>query len=439
MNKTAAEKLIAFIDKSPSVYHVVHNALDFLQENGFVYLKRDEPFDLQSGKKYVVTNNGSALIAWQMCTDNLALSSAKGGFKIIGSHSDSPTFRIKPNPEITVNEHYLKLNTEVYGGAILSTWFDRPLCAAGRALLKSADPLQPHVCLVDFNKELLVIPNLAIHMNREVNENCSYNKQKDTLPILSLINENTGKNGFLLKHIARTLDVAESEIIDFDLYLYDRQPGCFVGLNDEFFSVGKIDNLGMAYASLDALVHTPPSQSYVQLAAVFDNEEVGSATKQGAASPFLYETLQRIVLQSCAKNPFETLQMLFEHSFLISADQAHALHPNYTEKNDITNFPLINKGPVIKHAASMSYTSDGLSAAVFKSICEKAHVPCQTFVNRSDMRGGSTIGPISSSHVNIKSVDVGNPILAMHSVRELGGTQDQEYITKAFSQFYADF
>ena len=426
-----AEALMKFIDKSPSVYHAIKNAGEFLEAKGFVHLKREDSFELKPQGRYFVTNNGSALIAWQMPKSG----NAENGFRIVGSHSDSPTFRIKPNPEIKVNNHYLKLNTEGYGGVILSTWFDRPLSAAGRVIIKTDDLLKPEVKLINFDKNLLTIPSLAIHMNREINDGYKFNKQKDTLPLIALINEKLEEKGFLMNLIAEEAGVTVDKILDFDLYLYDRQPGCFIGANDEFFSVGRIDNLGMACASIDALGDALPS-NFVQVAAIFDNEEVGSRTAQGAGSPFLHDTLQRIIVSTSKGNAFEELQKALAKSFLISADQAHALHPNYTEKNDITNFPLMNKGPAIKVAASMSYTTDGISAAIFRDICARAKVPCQNFVNRSDMAGGSTIGPISVSNLNIKSVDIGNPILGMHSVRELGGTDDQEYITKAFAEFY---
>ncbi len=431
MNKRYAENLMKFIDKSPSVYHVIKNFVKILEDHGFVRLEQKNAFNLKPDGKYFITNNGSAVIAWRMPKSG----NTENGFRIIGSHSDSPTFRIKPRPEIKVNNHFLKLNTEVYGGVILSTWFDRPLSAAGRAVLKTDTILCPETRLVNFDKALLTIPNLAIHMNRDINEGYQYNKQKDTLPLLSIVNETCETDGFLLKLIAETLNVSVEKILDFDLYLYDREPGCFVGLYDEFFSTGRIDNLGMAYPSIDALVNSGQSD-FVQMAAVFDNEEVGSGTAQGAGSPFLQDCIQRIVVSSCKGNAFEEMQRSLARSFLISADEAHSLHPNYTEKNDITNFPVINKGPAIKLAASMSYTSDGVSSGIFKDLCARANVPCQYFVNRSDMRGGSTIGPISVSNLNIKSVDIGNPILAMHSVRELGGTEDQEFITKVFTEFY---
>ncbi len=426
-----ARELLDFIDKSPSMYHAVHNAEILLEDAGFTRLKRSDDFILEDGKGYYTEHNGSALIAWRMgCSSGI-----KNGFRIIASHGDSPGFKIKPQPEIAVRNHYVTLNTEVYGGPILSTWFDRPLSAAGRVVLRGGDLLNPDVRLIDFEKPLFTIPNLAIHMNRDVNESFAINKQKDTLPLLAVLNEERKAEDFFTELIANKLNVNAEEITDFDLYLYCTQKGCFTGARDEFFSAGKIDNLGMAYPSIKALVHAQTAD-FIQTAVIFDNEEVGSASAQGAGSPFFADTLHRIAAAVCKDKTFERLQQALAHSFLISADQAHAFHPNYPEKNDITNFPLINGGPVIKNAAAMSYTSDAVSSAVFKELCRRADIPFQTFVNRSDIRGGSTIGPVSSAQVHIKSVDIGNPVLAMHSVRELAGTEDQEAIAKVFAEFY---
>jgi len=435
MQKNDARELLRFIDKSPSVYHVIDNAAKKLLDAGFTRLDFSDPFDLKPAGKYFVTANGSALIAWQMSKDKQA-----AGFKLVGSHSDSPCLRIKPAPELTVQDHYLKLNTEVYGGPILSTWFDRPLSCAGRVIVRSDDPLSPQEALVAFPDSPLVIPNLAIHMNREVNDGYKIDRQKDLLPLLGIINKTFEKKDFLITLLAKQLSISVESILDFDLYLYDTQPGCFCGLSDEFFSTGKIDNLGMAYASIDALITQDIPSNYIKAACVFDNEEVGSETIQGAGSPFLADTLKRITISQCdtADCWFELFQRQLSRSFLISADQAHGLHPNYAEKNDITNFPLLNGGPVVKIAASMSYTSDGVSAGIFRDICKRAGVPCQTFVNRSDIKGGSTIGPITSANLRIKTVDIGNPILAMHSIRELGGAADQAYITQAFNQYYKE-
>jgi len=435
MKKDAASSLMDFVDKSPSMYHAIDNLSSMLEKAGFHKLELRDVFNLKAGSSYFVETNGSSIIAWRMGR------SIKKGFRIIGSHSDSPTFKIKPSPELVVKNHFLKLNTEGYGGAILSTWFDRPLSIGGRLTLKSDDILNPKIKLINIDKNLLIIPNIAIHMNREVNDGYKYNKQKDTLPLLAIVGgKECNKSSYFLDILAHYAGVAKDDILAYDLYLYDRCKGAFVGDKDEFFSLPKIDNLGMAYPSIKALIESK-NEEFTQLSCVFDNEEVGSSTAAGAGSPFLRDTLKRIVISS-AKNealssdPFEVFQEAMASSFLISADQAHGLHPNYEEKNDITNFPLMNKGPVIKVAGAMSYMSDAVSIGIFKSICEKAGVPYQTFCNRSDMRGGSTIGPITMGNLNIRCVDIGNPILSMHSIRELGGSEDQEYIEKVFSQFY---
>lgn len=435
MHKQYAQDLMSFIDKSPSVYHVIKNAAEKLEKAGFTRLNLHDAFHLQPAGRYFVTVNSSALIAWQMSTGKKAR-----GFKLIGSHSDSPCLRVKPHPELTVQDHYLKLNTEVYGGPLLSTWFDRPLSFAGRALVRSSDPLSPQEKLFACKGSPLIIPSLAIHMNREVNEGYKIERQKDLLPVLGIIDKNFEKDGYLLSLLAQELDIPVHDILDFDLYLYDTQPGSFCGLSDAFFSTGKIDNLGMAYASLEALIAQDTPLEYVKGACIFDNEEVGSRTMQGAGSPFFADTLKRISIAQCGAEEqwFELFQQQLDRSFLISADQAHALHPNYPEKNDITNFPLINGGPVVKLAASMSYASDGISAGIFRDLCTRAGVPCQDYVNRSDIKGGSTIGPITVGNLRIKTVDVGNPILSMHSIRELGGTADQAYITQVFNQFYKE-
>ena len=435
MQEKYAKELMQFIDKSPSVYHVIDNAARKLESAGFTRLQLSDSFNLKPAGKYFVTANSSALIAWQMSKGQKSL-----GFKLIGTHSDSPCLRIKPNPELTVQNHYLKLNTEIYGGAILSTWFDRPLSAAGRVIVRTENPLAPQELLISLKDAPLIIPNLAIHMNREVNEGYKIERQKDMLPLLAIINEKFEQKGFLTNLLAEQLSIDPDSILDFDLYLYDTQPGSFCGLNNEFFSTGKIDNLGMAYASLDALIAQDKPLDYVKAACIFDNEEVGSGTMQGAGSPFFADTLKRITIAQCSPEEpwFEIFQQQLSRSFLISADQAHALHPNYPEKNDITNFPVVNGGPVVKIAAAMSYASDGISAGIFKDLCKRAGVPCQNFVNRSDIKGGSTIGPITAKNLRIKIVDVGNPILSMHSIRELGGTADQEFITKVFHQYYKE-
>lgn len=431
--KTEAEKLMDFIDASPSMFHAVENAATYLRQCGFTELHEGERFELQAHGKYFVNKNSCAVIAWQNGSD------IRSGFRVIGSHVDSPTFKIKPNPEMEVFGHYVKLNTEVYGGAILSSWFDRPLSVAGRIFVEGNSTFEPKQILIDIPQPVLVIPNLAIHMNRDVNDGYKYNKQKDTLPLFTVTTGKKPEKNAFMHVIAEQAKVKPEEILSYDLFLNDCTPSTFIGANKEFFLAGKIDNLGMAFASLEALAHASETPAG-KMICLFNNEEVGSATAAGAGSSFFADTLKRIAFCEAEKrgekNGFEFFQQMLHNSFLISADQAHAAHPNYADKNDVTTFPIINGGPAVKSAASMSYTSEANTVAVFKKLCKDAGVPCQDFVNRSDMRGGSTIGPITMQNLHIKSVDIGNPIFAMHSVRELGGSFDQEAVCKVFQKFF---
>lgn len=334
---------------------------------------------------------------------------------------------------MTVENNYVKLNTEVYGGPILSTWFDRPLSIAGRVTLKSDNVFKPETRLVDINKPVLIIPNLAIHMNRSVNEGYEFNKQKDVLPLLALCNEKLEKDNYLMNLLVQTLNVEKENIIDFDLFLYDVSEGSLVGLNEELISVGRLDDLWMVFAGLKALTESNKIKATKVLVAL-DNEEIGSLTSQGANSSILENILERIALG--LNKDREGFRRALSNSVMISADLAHAIHPNYTEKCDPTNKPLLGGGPVIKIAASGSYSTDSYAAGVFKGVCEKAGVPCQVFVNRSDMRGGTTIGPITAAKLNIPVIDMGAPLLSMHSIRELASVKDNEYTIKAFTEFF---
>lgn len=425
-----AKELIDFLYESPTAFHAVENVKNELTKNGFRELKEEESWKLKKEGKYFVTKNDSALIAFKVGTGRIE----EQGFKIIGAHTDSPTFRVKPSPEITAENKYIKLNTEVYGGPILNTWFDRPLSLAGRVTVKGKNPLFPETRLVNINRPILVIPNLAIHMNREVNDGVKLNRQKDTLPLLSMINEKLESGKYLINTIAEELKIAVEDVLDFDLFLYEFEKGCIMGLNNEFISSSRLDDLAMVHAGIKSLINTQAS-SGTNVMACFDNEEVGSETKQGAASELLAHILERIVL--CLGGDREHYFRALAKSFLISADLAHAVHPNNGEKHDPVLRPVINGGPVIKVAASQSYTSDSNSSVVYEEICKKAGVPVQRFVNRSDLRGGSTIGPISSTHLHIRAVDMGTPILSMHSVRELGGVKDHYYCVKSFETFYS--
>lgn len=427
--KNFAKDLINFIDESPSAFHGTKNVEKVLIENDFNKINLQDKWTLEKEGKYYLIKNNSAIIAFKIGRGEIE----EHGFKIIGAHTDAPTFKIKPSPEMEVEGKYLKLNTEVYGGPILSTWFDRPLSIAGRVNIKSEDILKPKEILIDMEKPLTIIPNLAIHMNRKVNKGVEINPQKHTLPLVATINEEFEKDGFLLKLIAEKLEIGVEDILDFELFLYEVEKGSLVGLNEEFISVGKLDDLAMVHAGLHGLINSDVAKS-TNILVCFDNEEVGSGTKQGAASPMLRSVLERISL-ALGKNKEDFYRSL-SSSFIISADQAHGLHPNYTDKHDPTSRPIINKGPAIKFAANQAYTTDSFSSSIYKGICKSIDVPVQSFVNRSDKRGGSTIGPISSSQVDITSIDIGNPILAMHSIRELGGVDDHYNVYKSFKEFY---
>ncbi|MCY6960140.1 M18 family aminopeptidase [Clostridium brassicae] len=424
-----AQELIDFIYESPTAFHAVENVKEELLGNGFKELKEEDKWHIKNKGKYFVTKNNSALIAFVVGKGEVA----DNGFKILGAHTDSPCFRVKPNCEMTSEEAYFKINTEVYGGPIVNTWLDRPLSIAGRVILKGKNILFPEERLVNINKPIMIIPNLAIHMNREVNKGIELNRQIDTLPLVSLINDQFEKENYLLNTIAKELNIDCDEILDFDLFLYEYEKGSIIGLNEEFISCGRLDDLEAVHAGVKAIINTEASEA-TNVLVCFDNEEVGSSTKQGADSEMLSNILERIVLAQEGNR--EDYFRALAKSFIISCDAAHAVHPNKGEKCDPTNRPVINKGPAIKIAASQSYTSDGNSSAVFECICKKAGVPVQKFVNRSDERGGSTIGPISSTHINIRSVDIGIPMLAMHSVREFCGVMDHYYCIQCFEEFY---
>ncbi|MFU7515661.1 M18 family aminopeptidase [Clostridium sp. HCS.1] len=429
MEKNLALDLIDFLYKSPTAHHSVKTIKERLDLNGFTEVKESDKWNLQKDGKYYVIKNDSALIAFTIGNGDIE----EDGFKLIGAHTDSPGFRIKANPEMISEGTYLKLNTEVYGGPILYTWFDRPLGIAGKVTLKGSSPLKPEIKLVNINKPLLIIPSLAIHMNRNVNEGLNVNRQKDTLPLLSLINEKFEKDGYLVKVLAEELKVSAADILGFDLGLYEIEKGAVIGLNEEFISAGRLDDMWMVYAGIQALVESKPNKS-TKVMVCMDNEEIGSLTAQGANSALLLNILERITL-ALGKDR-EGLYRALANSLMISADLAHAVHPNVEEKHDPTNRPVLGKGPVLKTAASGSYSTDSYNAAIFEGLCNSAEVPYQKFFNRSDVRGGTTIGPITSSLLTIPVMDMGAPLLSMHSIRELAAVKDNEYTIKLFTHFY---
>ena len=427
--KKFVENMLDFIYESPTQFNAVAVSAEMLEKNGFEKLNPKENWKLEVGKKYYTTKNSSALVAFKINSDEVE----KEGFRIIGSHTDSPGFRINPNAEMESCGAYLKLNTEGYGGMILSTWLDRPLAMAGRVFLRGENPFKPVEKIVNINKPVCIIPNLAIHMNRSINDGYKYNKQTDMLPLVGLINEQLEKDNYMVKLLASELNVEIEEIIDFDIFLYEYEKGCFTGANEEFISTGRLDNLSMYYSSVEALLDSD-SKSGISIAVGFDNEEVGSSTKQGADSNMLLNILERICI-SLGKDRQQFFEAI-ENSFIISSDLAHAVHPNVNGMADPTNRPVMGKGPVIKVHAGQAYTSDGYSISVYKEICRECGVEYQEFVNKSDQRGGSTIGPISSTHIDIPSVDIGAPILSMHSIRELGCSEDFYNTYKTFVKFY---
>ena len=427
-------RLLSFLDASPVNFLAVKNIADMLEAGGFRRLNPALPIGtVNAGDRFFVTKNDSSIFAFRIGAKPLA----DVGFHMICAHADSPTFRIKPNAEMLVEGGLVKLNTEVYGGPIMSTWFDRPLTLAGRVIVRSQDVMQPQTMLLHIKRPLLQISNLAIHFNRQVNDGVKLSKQKDVLPLLGQINSQLEAGNLLMNVIVEELNkqrpIQQEDILDFDLYLADTTPACTFGAHNEFISAGRLDDLSMCFAGLEAMLAAHDTDT-TQVLAIFDNEETGSQTKQGAGSPFLSYMLKRIALAQT--NTEEAYYQAVERAFMISADNAHAWHPNYAEKYDPTNHPMLGGGPVIKFNAAQKYASDAASAAVFAGLCAKAGVPCQRFVNHSDVAGGSTLGNILASSIPLRGVDMGNAILAMHSCRETGSVRDHEYCVKVFTEFF---
>ena len=430
MEKQLALELIDFLYNSPSASHGVESVKCMLDNEGFKEIKESDKWNLKSGDKYYVIKNDSALIAFEVGNENIE----EHGFKLIGAHTDVPGFRIKPNAQMISENKYVKLNTEIYGGPILSTWYDRPLAIAGKVAVKGSSPLKPEIRLVNINKPLLIIPSLAIHMNREVNNGYKINAQVDTLPLLGLINEKLEKEDYLMNILAEELNVNKEDIMHFELGLYEYEKGSLIGMNEELISSGRFDDLWMVYAGVKALIDSKKCDA-TKVMVCIDNEEIGSLTAQGANSTILNNLLERIIL-GLGKDT-ESYYRALSNSIMISADLAHAVHPNLGDKHDPTNRPVLEGGPVLKIAASGSYSTDSFNGAVFAGVCESAGVPFQKFVNRSDVRGGTTIGPVTSAKLNIPVIDMGAPVIGMHSIRELASVKDNYYTVKAFTEFFS--
>ncbi|MCI8598191.1 MAG: M18 family aminopeptidase [Lachnospiraceae bacterium] len=421
-----AEKLLQLVEEGTSPFHVTASVERQLCEAGFQKLSMKRDWGLDNGRKYYLNYNGSSLVAFTI-GENFVYGDE---FRIAAAHSDFPGLRVKSRPEIT-QDGYRQLNVEVYGGAILNTWLDRPLSVSGRVALRSDDAFHPKMRYVDFRKPFLTIPNLAIHINRDMNKGVELNKQKDMLPILGLDGEES--KDFFLEHLARQLEVDKEKILEYELGLYNAEAGDFLGMSEEFISSPRLDNLTSVQAVTTALIEGTRKRG-INVAAIFDHEEIGSKTKQGAGSMLLSAVLERILL-SYGRGREKFLES-FADSMLLSVDVGHALHPNKVDKNDPTNKDILGKGICIKEASTQAYATDSEAVAIMQQICEVEKIPYQKFVNRSDGTSGSTLGSIASSFLPVKTVDIGVPLLAMHSSRELMGTQDQESLVRAVTAFY---
>ncbi len=420
-NKQIAKDMMDFIHKSPTCFHVVSNLKEVLIKEGFTELNEKEEWKLKAGK-YFVTRNDSSIISFKIPKKDFR------GFYMIASHSDSPSFKIKENPEMEAFGAYVKLNTEKYGGMLCAQWFDRPLSVAGRLVVRSKKKGYK-TKLVNVDRDLLMLPSLAIHMNREANDGYKYNPQVDMIPVFG---DAASKDKFL-DIVALAAGVAKEDILSHDLFLYNRVAPTFWGAEEEFISSSRLDDQECVYTTFVGFLKSGDSNN-VAVHCVFDNEEVGSGTKQGADSTFLKDTLVRIN-NGLGRNE-QQYYTAVANSFMISADNAHAVHPNHGDKADPVNRPVMNKGIVIKYNANQKYTTDAVSAAFFKLICEKAQVPFQTFTNRSDIAGGSTLGNISTAQVSVNTVDIGLAQRAMHSPYESAGSHDPECLVKASKVFY---
>lgn len=421
--KDEALQLAAFIQNSPTPFHAVEQMAEILKREGFLPLAESERWEIHRGGRYYVTRNHSSILAFEVGNDVQDY-----GFQIAASHSDSPTFKVKERAEMTVKGHYTKLNTEGYGGMLCAPWFDRPLSLAGRAVVRTKDGIQER--LVKIDRDLLLIPSLAIHMNRKVNEGQKFNLQEDMLPLLSARELELDT---VRKLIAEELQIRPEHILGMDLFLYNRMKPSIWGLEEEFLSCPQLDDLQCAYASLKGFLKGK-NPGGINVFACFDNEEVGSGTKQGAASTFLTDVLKR-VNRALGKGEDDFCRAAAS-SFLLSCDNAHAVHPNYPQKTDEGNCAYLNEGIVIKSHAGQKYTSDGISTALFQEICRKAGVPVQYFANRSDMAGGSTLGNLAMAQMSMKAVDIGLPQLAMHSSYETSGIKDLVYLEQASEIFF---
>ena len=423
MDSTPSQGLLDFLQHSPSPFHATQSMRKTLKEAGYQALDERETWQLQAQGRYYVTRNDSSIIAIQLGKND----PIEHGIRLVGAHTDSPCLKVKPQPELS-RQGYWQLGVEVYGGVLLSPWFDRDLSLSGRVTFKHKDQLQSR--LIDFKQAIATIPSLAIHLNREANNGWSINAQTELPPILAQLHaeEPNDFRALLAKQLQHEHDIKDASILDYELCFYDTQPAAVIGLNQDFISGARLDNLLSCYAGLQALLNS--DDQYTQVLVCTDHEEVGSNSSCGADGPFLEQVLRRTLGSE------EAFVRCIQKSLLISADNAHGIHPNYADKHDGNHGPLLNKGPVIKVNANQRYATNSETSSFFKLICQQVEVPVQSFVTRSDLGCGSTIGPITAGQLGIQTIDIGVPTFAMHSIRELAGSHDLGYLIKALQSFY---
>lgn len=423
------QELLQYIKKATSPFHVILESEERLLKAGFMELELSKNWSIRQGGKYFIKAYGTTLFAF---TVGETLSETLN-FRIAAAHTDHPCFKIKPNAEMSDN-NYLKLNTDVYGGPIVNTWLDRPLSIAGKVAVRSNNMFAPEIRYIDLKKPVVTIPNLAIHMNREVNKGIELNRQSDTIPVLGLMNDTLNKDHFFLHYLASELEVDAKDILDFDLYVYNAEEGCMVGIQEDLISSPRLDNLTSCFALLQGIIGET-RQKDINLIALFDNEEIGSKTKQGADSNLLSFVLEKIC-DALSYSHTDYYNAVLDSMFL-SVDVAHAIHPNRMEKSDPTNKVKLNEGFVIKLNSNQKYATDSEAIGIVQQICDENEIKYQKYVNRSDIAGGGTLGSITSSWLPMKTVDMGIPMLAMHSARETMGAKDQAYMEAMIRKFFS--
>ncbi len=423
-------ELLEYLNRAVTPYHAVSQGIAFLKEAGFTEQKLEEPILPERGKGYFIPVYGTGLIIYTVGDD----FTEEDGVKLAVAHTDAPCLRVKPTPELLAGE-YKRLDIEVYGGAILNTWFDRPLSLAGRVVLRGENAYHPCVREVDFHRPLLTIPNLAIHMNREVNKGVEYKPQRDLLPLLGMLREDEDKEGYVRALLAKELQVEKEAILDYDLTVYCAEEACYLGEEEEFISAPRLDNQLSCYGLLQAITKEDKKKG-LHMAVLFDHEEVGSRSKQGADSALTGAVLERIYAGFGLEK--EKLQRALAKGILLSVDGAHALHPNRQDAYDPVNRATMNKGVALKINSSQRYAFDTETVAIAQVLCEEEGIPYQKVANHADLAGGSTLGPILSSWLPMRTIDLGVPLLAMHSARELAGKKDAEYLIRFLTRFFEE-